>query len=130
MPSPVRNDSPPHPFLQHFSREFGSSQAALLLRGVTAQSAADTAPEKRKPSCGRLTRVSIQSHFLNQDQETHGLTPLILSPQGRAQGAKIVQFYTHAKLCGPKPTGLPQLFLPLSRAVLGADFHPHRPLQP
>lgn len=91
MPSPTWNNPPRHPLLQYVSqRSSVQGRLSCSSQGVTEQSNVDTAPQaEHESSCVLLTHDSIQTHFLNEDQETHGLTPLILSLQDSAQGDKV-----------------------------------------
>lgn len=124
MLSPIRNGCPTHPFLQQFSGGNSTwSRLPCSSEEVIEQSNADPAPKaKRKPSCGRLTHVSIQIHFLNEDQETHGLTPLILSPQGRAQGAKACAVLHVCKALLPQTHGASPALPPVIQGYVGSTF--------
>lgn len=123
MPSPIWNESP-HPFLQHFSRGNSTpSELPCSCEVVIEQSKADTAPEaKCKPSCGRLTQVSIQIRFLNEDQETHGLPPLILSLQSRAQGAKACAVLHVCKALQPQTHSAPPAIPPIIQGCIESRF--------
>lgn len=96
---------PLHPFLQHFSR--GNSTPSGLpcsCEGVIEPSNTDIVPKaKRKSSCGTLTHVSIQIPFLSRDQETHGLTPLILSLQRGPGSQGLCSFTRMQSSAAPNP---------------------------
>lgn len=89
VPGPVQSTLSPHsPSCSILSREFHGSRMPCSSKGSLNRAIQSSSQAEHKPSCGQLTLVSIQVHFLNEDQETHGLTPLILSLQGRPWGAK------------------------------------------
>lgn len=105
VPGPIQSTFPPHPFLQHFSRgnSTGAGCPAPAKGHGTGQHRCSSQAE-HKPSCGQLAHVSIQVHFLNEDQETYGLTPLFCLCEAGPGEPRLVQFFTYAKLHSPKPT--------------------------
>lgn len=105
LPASIQSTFPPHPFLQHFSQgnSTGAGCPAPAKGHGTGQYRCSSQAE-HKPSCGQLAHVSIQVPFLNEDQETYGLTPLICLCEAGPGEPRLVQFFTYAKLHSPKPT--------------------------